>query len=145
MNPASSKSRAELLRAFAQRELGVSPSGTSISRRSLSVAPLSFSQARVWFIDQLEPGSPLYNIPTALRVHGRLDREALQAALAEIVRRHEALRTTFNIEDVAAVQRIHDPAPVPLPVADISTVPPEQREQEALRLVKEEAQRPFDL
>ncbi len=57
--------------------------------------PLSFAQQRLWFIDQLEPGSPLYNIPAALRVEGPLDAAVLARCLGEIVRRHEALRTVF--------------------------------------------------
>src|SRR5262249_47365835 len=61
--------------------------------------PLSFAQQRLWFIDQLEPGSATYNIPGALRFTGALDVGALAQSLAEIVRRHETLRTTFLVED----------------------------------------------
>src|SRR4029450_13872209 len=57
--------------------------------------PVSLAQQRLWFLDRLEPGSPLYNIPSAIEVEGRLSVAALAASLREIVRRHEALRTTF--------------------------------------------------
>ncbi len=109
--------------------------------------PLSFSQQRLWFLDQLEPGSPLYNIPDAVRLTGRLDLDALGRCLDEIVRRHEALRTTFVTVDGRARQVI---APVgavavPLPTLDLRHVPADRREAEVLRLATEEAQRPFDL
>src|SRR5687767_10053832 len=79
------------------REEGVSsPSTRQIPRRAeTGPAPLSFSQERLWFLDQLEPGLPTFNIPKALRLQGALDVPALQQSISEIVRRHEVLRTTF--------------------------------------------------
>jgi acyl carrier protein len=68
--------------------------------------PLSFAQQRLWFIDQLQPGSTAYNIPFAVRLSGELDREALKWSVGEIVRRHEALRTRFPGRDGVAVQEI---------------------------------------
>jgi amino acid adenylation domain-containing protein len=107
--------------------------------------PLSFAQQRLWFLDQLEPGSPLYNIPVALPLEGELDRPALAATLTEIVRRHEALRTTFADGEAEAVQVIIPPAAVPLPRIDLDALPAAIRAGEARRLVAAEANRPFDL
>ena len=85
--------------------------------------PLSFAQQRLWFIDQLEPGSPLYNMPVALRVEGPLDAAVLALCLGEIVRRHEALRTVFAAPEGAPVQVIQPAAPFALPVVDLSGLP----------------------
>ena len=62
-------------------------------------APVSFSQQPLWFLDQLDPGSPLYNITNALRLNGPLDRDALRRTLDELARRHEAFRTSFALVD----------------------------------------------
>ncbi|WP_164014709.1 non-ribosomal peptide synthetase [Pyxidicoccus trucidator] len=107
--------------------------------------PLSFAQQRLWFIDQLEPGSPLYNMPAALRLEGSLDAQALEAALAEVVRRHEALRTTFVSHEGQPVQHIHPDGGFRLSRVELTALPPAQRQDEARRLAREEAQRPFDL
>jgi amino acid adenylation domain-containing protein/FkbM family methyltransferase len=107
--------------------------------------PLSFSQQRLWFLDQLQPGSAAYNIPAALRLTGRLDPSALAGVFTEIVRRHETLRTTFPSLDGEPVQRIAAPAPLPLPVLDLSGLPEDRAQAEAVRLAEAEAQRPFDL
>jgi hypothetical protein len=88
--------------------------------------PLSHSQERLWFIDQLQPSSAAYNLPAAIRLRGALDVPAFHAALAEVVRRHEALRTTFafSTEEARPVQRIA-PWQVPdLPRIDVRALPP---------------------
>ena len=82
--------------------------------------PLSFAQQRLWFLDQLEPGSAVYNIPMALRLTGPLDWRRCSGAFSEIVRRHEALRTTFTLEDGVPVQVIRAGSGLPLPVVDLS-------------------------
>ncbi|HSG39079.1 MAG TPA: condensation domain-containing protein, partial [Thermoanaerobaculia bacterium] len=105
--------------------------------------PLSFAQQRLWFIDQLEPGSPLYNIPVTLRVEGPLRAEVLALCLGEIVRRHEALRTVFAAIEGSPVQVIQPAAPFELPVVDLAALP--ESEAAALTLAREEAARPFDL
>jgi amino acid adenylation domain-containing protein len=107
--------------------------------------PLSFAQQRLWLIDQLEPGRPLYNIPVALRIDGPLDPAVLARSLGEIVRRHEALRTVFAEQGGAPVQLIQPAAPFALPVVDLAGLPASRREAAALALAGEEAGRPFDL
>jgi len=107
--------------------------------------PLSFAQERLWFIDQLEPGSALYNIAAALRVEGPLDSRVLALTFGEIVRRHEALRTVFAARAGAPVQVIQQAEPFLLPVVDLSALPVNAREGLTLALASEEARRPFDL
>ncbi|HEV2733442.1 MAG TPA: amino acid adenylation domain-containing protein, partial [Longimicrobiaceae bacterium] len=109
------------------------------------VLPLSFAQQRLWVVDCLEPGSAVYNMPYARRLRGGLDASALSASIGELVRRHEALRTTFEEQGGAPVQVIHPPVPVALPILDLSGLPADAREAEAQKLAGEEALRPFDL
>ncbi|HSU13784.1 non-ribosomal peptide synthetase, partial [Longimicrobium sp.] len=107
--------------------------------------PLSFAQQRLWFIEQLEPGSIAYHMPSALRIRGPLDARVLERALGEVVRRHEALRTTFGETGGEPFQVVHPAGAAWLEVTDLSGLAEEEREAEALRLAREEAQRPFDL
>ena len=108
------------------------------------LAPVSPAQERMWFLERFEPG-PVYNLPVAVRLEGELEVAALAAALAEIVRRHEALRTMFLDGPEGVLQRVA-PAPAPfLPVVDLSGLPPASREATCRRLAAEEARRPFDL
>jgi len=107
--------------------------------------PLSFAQQRLWFIDQWEPGNPYYNIPTAVRLTGPLDVAALEQSLNEVVRRHEALRTTFETVEGRPVQIIAPVLTVPLPVVDLGGLAETEREAEARRLAVEEAGWSFDL
>jgi len=108
-------------------------------------APLSFAQQRLWFLDQMEPGNPFYNVPAAVRLTGDLDVSALESSLGEILRRHAVLRTGFTTQDGQPVQVVHPPAPLSLEILDLSHIPPEHREEEARRLAAQEAVRPFDL
>jgi len=107
--------------------------------------PLSFAQQRLWFLDQLEPGSSVYNILSAIQLAGTLNVSALEQSLQEIVNRHEALRTTFSTVDAVAVQVIAPSLKLTLPVINLSETAEAQREEEARRLAKEEGRRPFDL
>ncbi|WP_233601911.1 non-ribosomal peptide synthetase [Corallococcus sp. CA047B] len=118
------------------------PALTSTPRTDEAL-PLSFAQQRLWFLDQLHPGSAAYNMPFALRLDGSLDAAVLEQAFTELVRRHEALRTTLGDEAGTPVQRIHAPAPFPLTMRDLRTH--EAPEGEARRLAREDASRPFDL
>jgi amino acid adenylation domain-containing protein/FkbM family methyltransferase len=108
--------------------------------------PLSFAQQRLWFIDQLEPGSSLYNVSAAMRLCGQLNVEALQLTLDEIVRRHESLRTTFTVNDAnQPVQVINPVQPLALLQLDLESLEPDEREREAARLIEAQAQQPYDL
>jgi hypothetical protein len=106
--------------------------------------PLSFAQQRLWFLDQLGAGVA-YSVPWAWRLDGALDVPALEASLNEVVRRHEALRTTFPARDGRAEQLVAPQLRVSLPVVDLRGIPDSLREAEARRLVEEEALLPFDL
>ena len=107
--------------------------------------PLSFAQQRLWFIDQLEPGSSVYNFPAAVRLKGPLNVAALKKSLDEIVKRHEALRTTFAIVDGRPVQVIAPLLTLTLPIVDLRELPEPEREREVQRLATNEALCPFDL
>jgi amino acid adenylation domain-containing protein/non-ribosomal peptide synthase protein (TIGR01720 family) len=107
--------------------------------------PLSFAQQRLWFIEQLRPGQATYNIPVALKLWGALDVPALERALAELVRRHEVLRTTFRLRGGEPVQVVAPPAPVPVPLTDLRHLAPDAREAAARKQAADEAARPFDL
>ena len=107
--------------------------------------PLSFAQQRLWFLDQLEPGSPLYNISQAVRVQGRLDLAALERSLNEIVHRHEVLRSTFPTVDGKPSVVIAPHRPFTLEIVDLTGIPAVRREAEERRLALDDAQRPFDL
>jgi len=109
--------------------------------------PLSFAQQRLWLIDQLEPGNPAYNIPFAGRLAGDLPAGLLQRVFAEVVRRHEALRTTFAVREGRPVQVVVAPAETPwaLAVVDLTSLAVAPREAAARALARDEARRPFDL
>ena len=100
--------------------------------------PLSFAQERLWFLEQLSPGGHVYTIPGALRLEGLLDAGALEAALGEIVRRHEALRTRFPSDGGRPWQEVLPPEPFRLPVEPVAAVELEGR-------IRAEVERPFDL
>ena len=107
--------------------------------------PLSFAQQRMWFLDQLEPGSPLYNIPNAVRMTGSLDIGALQNSLNEIIRRHEILRTAIATVDGEAELIIKDELELTIPIIDLSHLDEEKKEAEVRKFSQEEATKPFRL
>ncbi|MDH6626449.1 natural product biosynthesis luciferase-like monooxygenase protein [Streptomyces sp. LBL] len=106
-------------------------------------APLSYAQQRLWFLDQLQPGSAVYNVPLGYDITGPLHRTALEQALTEVVRRHEILRTAFRSTGGTPHQVVLPPAPVSIPVVDLTA--PGRSADEAARLADEEAGTPFDL
>ncbi len=108
-------------------------------------APVSSAQRRLWFIDQLHPGSAAYNIPLAFRLRGPLDRGALQDSLSAIVERHESLRTVFGLADGEPVQDVRPAGLSGMALTDLVPLPPGLRQSEAERLTAEEARAPFDL
>jgi amino acid adenylation domain-containing protein/non-ribosomal peptide synthase protein (TIGR01720 family) len=107
--------------------------------------PLSFAQARLWFLDKLDPNSAFYNIPILWRFSGKLNVTALQSSLNEIIRRHEALRTNFVTQENQPIQVIAETLFLPLEIVDLLYLPTEEREVEMQRLVQNEAVRSYDL
>ncbi len=107
--------------------------------------PVSFAQQRLWFLDQLAPGNPTYNIPYYLRLEGRLEVRELTAALHEVVHRHEVLRTTFEIVDDDPMQVIAPGLVIAVSMIDLSDLPPAVRETQLSERCTAEVSRPFDL
>ncbi|HKI05604.1 MAG TPA: amino acid adenylation domain-containing protein, partial [Thermoanaerobaculia bacterium] len=107
--------------------------------------PLSFAQERLWFLDRFEPESAAYNMPAAMRITGKLDAEALAAALGEVVRRHDVLRTGFQESGGKPVQKVLPWQPWKLPVVDFTSLPAAERQPAASRWIRGEAVRRFDL
>ena len=116
-----------------------------IPRRETSEpCPLSFSQQRLWFLDQLDPNSP-FNICTGVRLSGTLNVEALSQTLHALVVRHEALRTNFVCVDGSPVQVVTERQSVELPLIDLSQSSGGDREAEVQRILEKEAQHLFNL
>ena len=110
------------------------------------VAPVSFAQRRLWFLDRMQPGTPLYNIPAALELNIPLQVPALQRSLDELARRHDALRTTFRLgEDDQPVQHVAAGGSLNLEVIDLQPLPEAARRDEAARIAARESQYQFDL
>src|SRR6185312_7388989 len=147
--PLSAVFQAPTVARLAERIAALSSQGAvapirPVPRTSETPQPLSFAQRRLWFLEQLEPGTGLYNVPGEVRLAGPLDVSALTAAWTEVLRRHEALRTVFPVRDGEPFQRV-EPAKGPLPRIDLSALPAGLRETEVERQAAAEAARPFDL
>ncbi|NLE87560.1 MAG: amino acid adenylation domain-containing protein [Myxococcales bacterium] len=109
-------------------------------------APLSLMQQRLWFLEQLDPGLAVQNLPSAFRIRGALNAEALERAIQEILARHEVVRTVFGEHDGEPVQIVRSDASIQLlPPIDLSDVPAARREAHLIELLEERAARPFDL
>jgi amino acid adenylation domain-containing protein len=109
------------------------------------VFPTSYSQQRLWFIDQLEPGNSAYNISDTISFTGAFDHSALERALNEMSRRHESLRTTFSSHDGQPMQVVSPPHPRALEVVDFGHLLEDERQSELQRLADAEAARSFKL
>jgi len=107
--------------------------------------PLSYSQERLWFLDQLYPGSALYNIPTAVRLKGTLNYTALRHSVNKIIERHESLRTRFILAGETPVQSVLSELKFEIPLIDLSDLPEEKKHSEVIKRSNAEAQKPFDL
>ncbi|NBD14551.1 condensation domain-containing protein, partial [Corallococcus silvisoli] len=107
--------------------------------------PLSFAQQRLWFIDQLEPGTALYNMPVAVRLEGTLRQDVLARALREVTRRHAALRTTFAEENGQPIQVIHPDMNLKLDRVDLTGSEARERTSLARQRITQETLKPFDL
>lgn len=141
-----SPARQALLQKRLQGKQGSSREDKHIARRpEQGPAPLSFAQQRLWFFEQLEPGSSLYNIPNAVRLIGTLNVSALEEGLNIIVQRHEALRTIFTTLDEQPRQVVLPHIHIPLLRQDMRSLPKAEREARAQQLMNEEMRHPFDL
>jgi len=128
----------------AQRNTTGPPSAIGRAQRNGPIA-LSFAQERLWFLDQLEPGNPFYNVPIALSLKGPLDVPALESSINAVVQRHEVLRSAFPAIDGRPIQILAELRPVLLPMVDLSDLAPEARAVEVKRLTVDEAKQPFSL
>ncbi|MEP0858565.1 amino acid adenylation domain-containing protein [Trichocoleus sp. DQ-U1] len=136
---------AELAEVISSTQQAKQIDSSSIPRVSRNQPlPLSFAQQRLWFLDNLEPGSPDYNIPAPVRLVGQLDVAALEQSFNEIVRRHEIFRTRFVMEG-QPIQEIAPTLTVTFPVIDVQAFPEAEREGKIQQLISQEALKPFDL
>ncbi len=117
----------------------------NIPDEEIFLFPVSFAQARLWFLEQLVPGNSFYNVSTAARLTGSLNVTALWQTFNEIVRRHEALRTTFKMVEEQLFQVIAPSLSVPLPLVDLQQLSAVAREVQVQRLIAEDSVRPFAL
>ena len=128
-----------------ERETVASPIRAVAAPGKVREGPLSPAQQRLWFLDQFNSGSVVYNEGRAVRLTGALDGLALEKAFAALIARHECLRTTFPVFDGRAVQRVEPPQPFLLPVVELGICSETLQLDEAGRRVGQELARPFDL
>src|SRR6266568_47231 len=128
-------------------EVGLTTSDeTILPRRDRSKpAPLSYAQQRLWFLHQIAPDNPFYNVPLVMRLNGPIDAHALQQSLTELMRRHEVLRTSFPIVYDLPVQVVEEDFAIPLSFVKLRAEPANKRRAEAERLANLQAKMPFDL
>src|SRR5215212_5507323 len=114
-------------------------------RQGTGPAPAAYAQQRLWLLDQLQPGLAIYNMPMPVRISGKLDVEALEWSLNEIVARHDALRTSFAMIDAQLMQVVTPFRRFKLDCVNLSELHEDERESEARRLTVEDTETPFDL
>jgi amino acid adenylation domain-containing protein len=107
--------------------------------------PLSLTQQRIWFAEQLAPGSPLYNLTVAMHIEGPLDVQVLEQSIGEVIRRHEALRTKIIVSEDQPSQIVCDVQPFTFRLMDLGGMSPKERDAVVRRTLSEQAQQPFDL
>src|SRR5436190_19185371 len=135
-----SPERRALLERLIKQE-GLTPADKRLTRQPRDRdLPLSFAQQRLWFLDQLEPGSAQYNIPNALQLTGSLNVAALEQALNAVIQRHETLRTTFETVEGEPRLLIKPELTYALPLTDLSHQPALERDAEAQALMQADAQ-----
>src|SRR5258708_4595748 len=147
-DPRHSDQKRNLLEKYLRGELGQTPAKQSgiIRPPPAAVAPLSLTQQELWFRELRVPDiPPLYNECITLHMKGPLDVAVLEQSFTEIVRRHDAWRTTFETVDGQPVQVVQQPAKIKLPILHLWQLDKGEREAEAVRGVAEDAKRPFDL
>ena len=114
-------------------------------RKQAGPSPLSFSQEQLWFLDQLAPGSPVYNVVDVIRIEGRYDADAMTRTLNELVRRHEILRTVFFYGDGRPMQSVLLDIDLAFKEIDLSFCSKQEKDLEWKRMVEEQGRKPFDL
>ncbi|NIX91855.1 non-ribosomal peptide synthase/polyketide synthase [Pseudomonas fulva] len=138
--------RRQYLAKMAEQKVSPGNLPIPVIREQLNSLPLSFAQERQWFLWQLEPGSSASHIPTALRLRGHLDTQALQQAFDALVARHETLRTTFVMKDERPRQHVHGSLPIAIePLQLPATLAPEHQHAQVQALIEQQIARPFDL
>jgi amino acid adenylation domain-containing protein len=149
--PNISEAKRLLLEKYLRGEVSQPSTSTSISQRAITPLPagaahqLSFAQERLWFLDQLNPGSAVYNVPLAVRLAGPIDPALLEESVNEIVRRHDTLRTTFPTVAGRAMPTVCAELKVTLQTHDLTSCLPEECEARSHTLLNEECAAPFDL
>ncbi|HEX6547667.1 MAG TPA: amino acid adenylation domain-containing protein [Candidatus Dormibacteraeota bacterium] len=123
----------------------LAPAPALEARPEAPLAPVSYGQHRLWFLDRLAPGSPAYHIPQTFRFSGEVDAAALEGALNTIVARHEVLRTTFTAVDGEPRQRIAPELRIRLHRHDLRALSESERQSESRRLARDNFRQPFDL
>src|SRR5436190_4107900 len=146
LHESASARKKDLLPQAASPFLASALTGVEIDRALISrVFPVSFAQQRLWFLEQLEPNTAVYNLAYAFRLRGSINLQAVRLSLQSILDRHEPLRSILGIVGADPVQVILGSCPLDVPLVDLSGLPPIDRKAETQKLAEAEARRPFNL